>query len=366
MARAARTKARESKTGISPRQALRRWIIGALAALALMAALAVWGFVGLGDGTTTVSSPATALATTGDYIVSQSAAKVVAQAPTRPDHYASLRFEQAEGVTFIGETAARLISPNTLAAIEAKVTALEQYGNAVGFVLYDLETGLGLAYNADGQFYGASSVKGSCCASLIANKPEAFVANRSIIEDVLISSSNEGYQTLFDNYRWSYLEQWYLEADTELTGYNKMYPNVTARDLARLWVRNQQFFVSGAEHAAELCELYTRPNNSPIHMALGWSYTTYSKAGWWYPGAEDAQQSEKEDEDAEQTETAVVATEAPCVVDGGIVLAGEDGSHPYILALTSDRAADFNGSSSLAELLDQAHNELITPNEGQQ
>jgi hypothetical protein len=307
---------------------------------------------------------------------------------TSPDVYASLRYEQGDGVTMIGAVTSQILSSSTLDALMEGVDVLEVQGYSLGFVMYDLHTGMGLAYNSDERFYSASAMKGPYAASLISARPEVFDEDYHLLESILVYSDNEAYETLTRTQGVDCLRGWFLQADTESPNNYPAYTDISARDLARVWARSQQFFTSGEPHAEALAELYTHPNRSVIKAQLGSRYPTYSKGGWYYPGAEvDLGIYDDEDEDANgdgegsgddgASEGARADEDSPGgaegsgnsqtdndpgpgAVDAGIVVAGEDGSRPYLLVLTSNMPGTLERLASLVDALDTAHEELIS------
>jgi hypothetical protein len=250
---------------------------------------------------------------------------------------------------------------------------------------------MGLAYNSDERFYSASAMKGPYAASLISAQPELFDENCHLLESILVNSNNEAYETLARAYGVDYLRDWFLQADTESPSSYPAYTDISARDMARVWARNQQFFTSGEPHADALAALYTRPNRSVIKAQLGSRYSTYSKGGWYYPGADvnlGIYDDEDEDTKGDGESTAGDDTDGggeaggeapgetdnpstpqteddpdPGAVDAGIVVAGEDGSRPYLLVLTSNMPGTLERFAPLVNALDTAHEELISPSD---
>jgi hypothetical protein len=280
-----------------------------------------------------------------------------------PDPFARLRYDEAAGLTLIGAATADALSAQAREALLAETAAIEQSGHTVGYVLYDLTTGLGLAYNSDSAFYSASAIKGPYVASLVAAQPEVFIAEEAALLSVVANSDNTAYVELLTRYSSDCLRQWYINSDTELTDWNSWYPYITARDMARLWVSNQRFFTGDAPYAAELATFYTQPNNSVINAELGWRSVTFTKGGWWYPGADpgvttggDAGTTQTMDEAIAAAGTAYDTVSS--ANDAGIVVAGEDGSRPYILVVLSDYPASLTSLSGLVNCLDAAHEEL--------
>ena len=270
--------------------------------------------------------------------------QIIYDPPGISDLYENLRFESnPAGFSFIGTASSVILSPATSVALELSISELEEYGNRVGFVMIDITNGQGIAYNADEQFYSASTIKGHYVASLVYQQPEMLDYYYYSIAAILWYSDNDAYQDLYDATNWSEsIAQWYLEADTVLDDYNHCYPYICARDMARLWLRNYEFFSSDSEVAQELAGLYTTPNRSPINAVLGGIYTTYTKAGWEY-------------------ETGILedgSRYAAVANDAGIVFAGENGSQPFIIAIMSDLDGDLESLEDLVFVLNQAHDEL--------
>lgn len=271
--------------------------------------------------------------------------QIVYEPPGIAELYENLRFaSNPGGLSFIGSVSSLCLSSDTIDALETCINRLEAYDYSVGFVLIDITTGQGIAYNADEQFYSASAIKGIYVAALVSSEPELLTDYYDSIASILIYSDNDAYVDLFDSTNWlGSLDQWYLEADTVLDDFNHCFPQISARDMARLWLRNYEYFSSEAEPAQELAELYTTPNRSPINAVLGAIYLTYTKAGWGY-------------------ETGILDDGSFYTLaanDAGLVYAGEDGSHPYVIAIMSDLAADLDRLEDLVVVLNRAHDEIV-------
>lgn len=271
----------------------------------------------------------------------------LSESPAEPeelDLFLNLRFEgKSQQMSFIGSASSELVSEDVQEALKADITEIEATGNSVGFVMIDITSGDGIAYNADEEFYSASSIKGVYLAALVYQQPNVLSENFAGIESSLRYSDNDAYYALCLTFLDSCLREWYLEADTEFDDPNFCYPYISARDMARLWLRNYLYFTSGSAEGSELAALYINPNRSTIKQTLGASYITYSKAGW---------------NDA----TGVLfegSTYAPSAVDAGIVFAGEEGSYPYVVAIMSDYPASLEKLDSLVAHLDSAHTQLV-------
>ncbi|MDR0499963.1 MAG: serine hydrolase [Coriobacteriales bacterium] len=252
----------------------------------------------------------------------------------------------ASGLTFIGGGAHGAASSPTIVDLYDCIDDISEGGYSLSFVLYDLSNGQGLAYNADTLFYSASSIKAPYCTSLVAAQPKTLYDNYDLMYTALAYSNNVAYDSLIQNYGFNSIYSFCDDAGITIDERNPMYPFISARDLAKLWVRSWEFLGSDATEANDLAELLAAPNYSAIFPALGWLYPTFTKAGWFYDGAID---------DELGWEDITVQTE-PCSVDAGVVYAS---GHPYIMILMSDIPGSLESLEPLAIALDNVHDELV-------
>lgn len=202
-------------------------------------------------------------------------------------------------------------------------------GNDFSFLLADLTDNKGIAYNIDEDFYSASSIKGPYVASLVASDPDILSDNQesSEIENILLYSDNTCYERMVNTYGFTPLMDWSDEAGTDLgiTAYDYTY--YSARTLAKLWIRNYEYFTSDTT-GKQLAEEFEQPETSSIHETLGDMYTTQSKAGW------------------------IADPDCNSACDAGIVYADNG---PYVLVVMSDLPASLESLDPLVTLLDQLH-----------
>ena len=80
--------------------------------------------------------------------------------------------------------------------------AIEQAGFAVGYAMLDLSTGVSVSYNADAQFYSASSIKGPYVTSVVRYElgDSAQSSEGSRISAIIESSDNAAYSNMRDAY----------------------------------------------------------------------------------------------------------------------------------------------------------------------
>lgn len=202
-------------------------------------------------------------------------------------------------------------------------------GNDFSFLLADLTDNKGIAYNIDEDFYSASSIKGPYVASLVASDPDILSDNQESreIENILLYSDNTCYERMVNTYGFTPLMDWSDEAgaDLEITAYDYTY--YSARTLAKLWIRNYEYFTSDTT-GKQLAEEFEQPETSSIHETLGDMYTTQSKAGW------------------------IADPDCNSACDAGIVYADNG---PYVLVVMSDLPASLESLDPLVTLLDQLH-----------
>lgn len=211
------------------------------------------------------------------------------------------------------------------AGLERGIAAV---GADCAFVMVDLVSGEGVAYNIDEEFYSASTLKGPYMAS-IARYADAYGAHGDMVDAVLRYSDNDAYAALFDMYGPSYMRRWYEESGATSSDVEWRYANISARNLALMWASMADWF-SNDERGARFGGLYENPYVSPIHSVLGGRYVTRTKAGWYAD-----------------------RPIAPVVNDSGIVYVG---SRPYLMTvMTNVSGYQFNRLSTLVAALDAAH-----------
>lgn len=150
----------------------------------------------------------------------------------------------------------------------------------VSFLLYDLESGQGFSYHSTDSYYSASAIKGPYVTCIAETFPDSVAELDVMLEDIIQVSNNEAYSALWDIYGTEAFESWTSEAgcsDMDLSG---LYTDITARDMALMWVRMYDYFTSDNPDAEWISGLYTDTINSCIAETLGDTYVVYSKAGW--------------------------------------------------------------------------------------
>jgi len=205
--------------------------------------------------------------------------------------------------------------------------------NTCGFVMINLYNGQGIAYNYSKTVYSASCIKGPYVASLVNYKPE-LIQNRS---DSLIAIVRDSDNKIYSNTRKSYGREFFSDwcaashVTTDASIYH--YPQISAINLAKLWVHNYYFFNTD-ENGMQIRDWYTSPIAGSIYTNLGTyskdndiisekslGYRTESKAGW------------------------IHESKYRSTTDGGIIYPKEGA--PYIIAIITDMPSDIDSLKPL-------------------
>ena len=215
-------------------------------------------------------------------------------------------------------------------ALEDCVKLTREQKHAVGFVMLDLKTGKGVAYNTAQEFYGASSIKVHRILAIAESHPELIKDYEWAVRNVLVESDNYDYEWLSEIYGNSAFDKYISDARASIRySEGAQYAYYSTASFARMWKHAYDLMQSmpDCDAAGALAEM---PYDSSIHRLLGRSYTTRSKAGWIY-------------------ESGVSAA-----ADGGIVY---DKESPYLLVIMSDYASDLTMLDPYVQALEQAHRE---------
>ncbi len=216
-------------------------------------------------------------------------------------------------------------------ALDACIKDTGKSKHHTGFVMLDLDTGMGVAYNTEQEFYGASSIKLHRIMAIAEAHPEVVTDARQALWETLVESDNDAYEWLCEQYGNSTLD-YYLKAARASVRYSETvrYAYYNALSFARLWKHAYDLMltVPACDEAGAFAE---KPSYSSIHRVLGKAYTTRSKAGWIAEGDNRA------------------------AVDGGIVY---DKESPYLLVIMSDYDSDLTLLDPYVIALENAHQEI--------
>lgn len=153
------------------------------------------------------------------------------------------------------------LSDEGAAKIQDAVSAIASDGKTVGFVLVDMETGSGYAYNIDQRVYGASSFKGhvliyGCQQALETGKTSISKVNANA-QEAIINSDNKSYYRMrnaFEGAASESLSTWLssmgisttLESDTS-------FPHYSARESLKLWM-NAYLYLNSSDSNQEITQ----------------------------------------------------------------------------------------------------------------
>ena len=220
--------------------------------------------------------------------------------------------------------------------LRKQIRKIENGGFSIGFILMDIPTGKGIAYNSQEEYYSASSVKGPYMVSLIAHEKDVLNEWGDIIEEIAHTSDNGCYNQLYRNFGPDYYNDWCDQAEASAYMYNDyQYTYYSPEGLARLWMMNYKFFTTDPDMGQTAGELFENPEYSLIHKTLYPIYKTRSKSGWINLGEVSA-------------------------IDSGIIYAGD---HPYLLTVLSDFGGDIEKFTPLAYELERVHQDIVAEEE---
>ncbi|MDO4538582.1 MAG: serine hydrolase, partial [Coriobacteriales bacterium] len=217
--------------------------------------------------------------------------------------------------------------------IQQALDELATTDNTAGFLMMDLRTGKGVAYDPDKNLYGASSIKALYIGSVVAAHPEAVRDHAEDIQEVCLNSSNDHYKWILADYGKDPLRAWCAETGAKASiAENLPWDDYTPRDMALLWAR---IYLSYGESAE--CEQFGQWSQTPVYSAihgqLGDRFTTRSKGGWIDDGGKYYQVTN----------------------DAGIVYADNG---PYVVSIMSDLRAQMSRLYNLVEAINAAHAEI--------
>lgn len=234
-------------------------------------------------------------------------------------------------------------SDGVIRRITGAIADIRNQGYDVGFIMMDISSRKGIAYNCDALFYSASSIKGPYLASVVSAHPDAIRAQEYNITQTLFYSYDETYKAVLAAYGKEPMRTYCREAGVNV-GVAEQLPWVTysARDLAKFWARNYLLFSQSpeGEQFGRWCE---RPNVSTIHSTLSGTYRTRSKAGWTNFGGERYPN---------------INGGGPLwdvAVDGGIVYARNG---DYVMAIVSSAVGNHSMLHPLTAAINAAHEEM--------
>lgn len=173
--------------------------------------------------------------------------------------------------------------------LQEAISAITSQGYDCGVVAFNVNTGCGIAYNADTRIYGASSFKGPYAAFMceaIGDAEGLSSSTRSLIDDTVQYSDNDSFKTLRDTYDSHGFVDW-----LESCGVNSdimddtHFPRYSAREAALLWLHTYSYLQSDSEYVSYLAQLFQNTNTSFIRDGVDAAMAddapvVMNKAGW--------------------------------------------------------------------------------------
>lgn len=229
------------------------------------------------------------------------------------------------------------LSRETMGRLLYDINEIRKNVDKIGFVLVDINSGAAIVYNPKEYIFSASTLKGPYVCALGAFYADNLSKYSDLVQRTISVSDNDTYAQLYNLYGSQYMQR--LLSNTGVSGdisETELYTEIRAKDLAKLWIGNLEFFRSGNKNVEWIMPYFRHSRFSFIDNALEWKYAVYSKPGWYYANG----------------------TEINVYNDAGIVMKGEN---PYILAVLSNASLYLDNLKlhQLVQDLDAAHSELV-------
>lgn len=273
----------------------------------------------------------------------ESMSAVTQTPPSPPTEIRRMRYE-LEGPS--AESARRTPSYGRLTQT---VGAFEDKGYSISFVLRNLSSDKEISYDAERDYYPASSIKGPYVTSLYQMLVEPGVVPLDDVSDLaaltILYSDNDAYSELREIHDGEPFAQWLHDAGVterpfvtyeDFTHWN--YPRICTRQLAQMWVHVNAYLDSGTEPAKQLRNLFLNREVAPIRDAISSAETpSVGKAGWM---------------DVEDEESGA----APSATEAGIVYTRQGN---FLIAIMSDAPAEFEDVLPVINALFQTRVALV-------
>lgn len=227
-----------------------------------------------------------------------------------------------EGITTFGDFE---LSAEEEILLKNRIHNVTSKGYKLGFVVMNLNSLEGFAYNADEKIYSASTIKGPYVTSLVKSDNSILEKEKNRIEVILKRSSNVDYESMRDKYGDECFVDFSAETGNDLViDTTRNFQYLTPRRLAHLWAGSYIFFESG-ETGESLGKMFESPAISPIHKVFSEKYTTRTKAGW------------------------VTKNNTEVTSDAGIVYTDKG---DYLVVIMTTAPCDFTVAESIAEAVE--------------
>ena len=248
-----------------------------------------------------------------------------------------------------GSAAESVRKTSSYGQLTQAIGAFEDKGYSVSFVLHNLSAGQEVSYDAERDYYPASSIKGPYVTSLYQMQVEPGAVPLDDVSELaaatIVYSDNDAYRELREQYGSEAFVQWLRDAGVAERPFVTFedfamanYPRICTRQLAQMWMHVNAYLNSGTDPARQLRELLSDREVAPIRDAIASTGTpSVGKAGWM-------------DETDEETGAMPSATEA------GVVYTRQGN---LLIALMSDAPAEFEDILPVINALYQTSSALV-------
>ena len=129
-------------------------------------------------------------------------------------------------------------SAAAMARVQGALDALLLGGHHAAFVMVDLKTQSGVAFNSSTPFCTQSTIKAIYVGALLESRPEALSENGQYMRDAIVLSSNAAYESLRVIYGPECIRAWCAACGVDVSMAEPAYPrDKNARDMLKLWTR---------------------------------------------------------------------------------------------------------------------------------
>lgn len=294
----------------------------------------------VGTSRTAVSEVTAAVGVAHGTVPSQGAHSQQVVQPSELNPTSLLSIPGSSGViSFDAETGASAAATDaSLDGVRAAVKDIEETSDC-GFVFVDAVTGRGLAYNADKVMYIASAAKAPLVLYALQHGAGVGADERGAIEEAIVNSDNDSFESFAYDYTDTGYSQWLSAHDIDHADYaNDLYPRMTARSLASIWLGLLQYVQTGSDNALWFSDLLAGTETSFIRDGLqGVDATVMNKGGWINEDSEGGLQNDEGEEDeiesAESVELNDDEVAYRSVSDAGVITC--DGRTYVMVVLTT-------------------------------
>ena len=124
-------------------------------------------------------------------------------------------------------------SAAAMARVQSALDALMTHGHHAAFIMVDLKTQSGVAFNSSTPFCTQSTIKAIYVGALLESRPEALSENGQYMRDAIVLSSNAAYESLRAIYGPECIRAWCAACGVDVSMAEPAYPrDKNARDLA--------------------------------------------------------------------------------------------------------------------------------------